>query len=72
MLLRDAASMGRDIIMELTTLAIIAVFAAMGFIGAVAIEVMSVPQEVTAAGCSNAPLPGLSIAFNASKGRCFR
>ncbi len=48
-----------------TTLAIFAIVAAMGLIGVVAIEIVSTPQEVTAAGCTT------GRAYNASKGHCF-
>jgi hypothetical protein len=53
--------------MELTTttLAIFAVVAAMGLIGIVGVQILSVPEDAEARGCNN------SVAFNASKGRCF-
>jgi hypothetical protein len=47
-------------------LAIIAVVAALGLLGVVVVESISIPQhQAEARGCKN------SIAFNASKGRCF-
>jgi hypothetical protein len=48
--------------------AVIAIVAALALLGIVAITVVTIPQqqEAEAAGCKN------SIAFNASKGRCFR
>jgi hypothetical protein len=48
-----------------TTLAIFAIVAAMGLVGVVAVEVVSISQDSEARGCRT------SIAFNASKGRCF-
>ena len=49
-----------------TTLAIIAIVAALGLLGVVVVESISIPQhQAEAAGCNN------GIAFNASKGRCF-
>ncbi len=48
-----------------TTLAVFAVFAMMGLVGVVAVTIMSVPENVEAAGCRT------SRAFNASQGRCF-
>lgn len=50
-----------------STLAIFAIFAAMGLIGAVGIELLIILGEAEAAGCK----PGLS-GFNASQGRCFK
>jgi hypothetical protein len=49
-----------------TTLAIFAVVAAMGLIGVVAVQILSVPEDAEARGCNN------SVAANASKGRCIR
>jgi hypothetical protein len=48
--------------------AVIAIVAALALLGVVAITVLSIPQqqEAEAVGCKN------SIAFNASKGRCFQ
>ena len=49
-----------------TTLAIIAIVAALGLLGVVVVESISIPQhQAEARGCNN------GIAFNASKGRCF-
>lgn len=47
------------------TLAIIAIVAAVGLLGLVVAETISVQQQAEARGCKN------SIAVNASKGRCF-
>jgi hypothetical protein len=46
-------------------LAIFAIAAALGLLGVVAITIVTIPQEAEARGCNN------SVAFNASKGRCF-
>jgi hypothetical protein len=49
-----------------TSLAIIAIVAALGLLGVVVVEIISTPQhQAEARGCTN------SQAFNASKGRCF-
>jgi hypothetical protein len=49
-----------------TTLAIIAIVAALGLLGIIVMESISIPQQqANAAGCTN------GVAFNASKGRCF-
>jgi hypothetical protein len=50
-----------------TSMAIIAIVAALALLGVVAITILTIPlqQEAEARGCNN------SIAFNASKGRCF-
>jgi hypothetical protein len=49
-----------------TTLVIIAIIAALGLLGVVVVESISISQQqADARGCRN------SIAFNASKGRCF-
>jgi hypothetical protein len=49
-----------------TPLAIIAIIAALGLLGIIVLESISIPQQqADAAGCNN------GIAFNASKGRCF-
>jgi hypothetical protein len=50
-----------------TTLAIIAIVAALGLLGLVVAESANMPKQLQAyaRGCSN------GIAFNASKGRCF-
>ncbi len=51
---------------QTTTIAIIAVVAALGLLGIVVMEPIFVGQhQAEAAGCNN------SVAFNASKGRCF-
>ena len=46
------------------TLAVIAIVTALGLIGVMAVDSFTLPK-VDAAGCTN------SVAFNASKGRCF-
>ncbi len=49
------------------TLAIIAIVAALGLLGTIVVESINIPQQqADARGCTN------GIAFNASKGRCFR
>jgi hypothetical protein len=51
-----------------TTLTIAAIVAAIGLVGVLAIETLILPQQqqqAYAAGCKS------SLAFNASKGRCF-
>jgi hypothetical protein len=49
-----------------TSIALIAVVAALALLGVVVVViVVTIPQQVEARGCST------SIAFNASKGRCF-
>jgi hypothetical protein len=48
--------------LELTTTTL----AAMGLIGVVAVQILSVPEDAEARGCNN------SVAANASKGRCIR
>jgi hypothetical protein len=49
-----------------TTLAIIAIVAALGLLGLVVVESISIPQQqADARGCNN------GVAFNASQGRCF-
>jgi hypothetical protein len=53
-----------------TTLAIIAIVAAVGLLGLVVVETISVQQQAKAAGCENG-LPNSAFGFNASKGRCF-
>jgi hypothetical protein len=56
--------------MEKTTLAMIAIFAALGLVGVLTITVVTTPvQEAEARGCENGQAG--SVAFNASKGRCF-
>jgi hypothetical protein len=48
------------------TLAIIAVVAALGLLGIIIVESISIPQQqADARGCNN------GVAFNASQGRCF-
>jgi hypothetical protein len=44
-----------------------AITAAMGLVGLVAVEVVSLSQDSEARGC-----PVSSVGINASKGRCFR
>jgi hypothetical protein len=53
-----------------TTLAIIAIVAAVGLLGLVVVETISVQQQAKAAGCENG-FPTSARAFNASQGRCF-
>jgi hypothetical protein len=54
-------------IMETSTMVVIfAIVAALGLVGAIAVETLLIMQEVDAAGCRT------SIAVNASKGRCFK
>jgi len=54
------------IISQETTLGIIAIIAALGLLGVVVVESISIPQQqADARGCTN------GIAFNASQGRCF-
>ena len=50
-----------------TSIAVIAIVAALGLLGVVVITIVTIPlqQEAEAKGGNN------SIAFNASKGRCF-
>jgi hypothetical protein len=54
-----------------TTLAMIAIVAALGLLGIIVVESISIPQQqATARGCD--PItPRGSFAFNASHGRCF-
>jgi hypothetical protein len=52
-----------------TTLAIVAIAAALGLLGLVAVEAISVQQQAKAKGCESGPAIGQ--AFNASQGRCF-
>jgi hypothetical protein len=47
-------------------LILMSIVIAIGLFGIAAIEVISISQEAEAKGCPN------SIAFNASKGRCFQ
>jgi hypothetical protein len=49
-----------------STLVIFAIIAALGLVTVVAVDIMLTTQEAEAAGCKN------SVAFNASKGRCFK
>jgi hypothetical protein len=51
-----------------TTIAIIAIVAALALLGVVVITIVTIPlqQEAEARGCKS------SVAFNASKGRCFQ
>jgi hypothetical protein len=44
---------------------VIAIIAALGLVGVLAITILEAPTEAQAAGCTS------GIAFNASKGRCF-
>jgi uncharacterized membrane protein YuzA (DUF378 family) len=50
---------------ETMTMALIAIVAAIGLIGVVAIDIVTPLQDAEGAGCQN------SQAFNASQGRCF-
>ena len=53
-----------------TTLAIFAIVAALGLISVIALESISMPQQqAEARGCTSGAAG--SLAFNASKGRCF-
>jgi hypothetical protein len=49
-----------------TSMAIIAIVAALALLGVVVVTVVTISQEAEARGCNR------SVAFNASKGRCFR
>jgi hypothetical protein len=49
-----------------TTLALIAIILALGLVGVVAVDTISIVQDVKAKGCPN------SVAVNASQGRCIR
>jgi hypothetical protein len=51
-----------------TTIAVIAIVAALALLGVVVITIVTIPlqQEAEARGCKH------SVAFNASKGRCFQ
>jgi hypothetical protein len=54
-----------------TTLAIIAIVTAIGLLGLVVVETISVQQQqAKAAGCESG-LPNSARGFNASQGRCF-
>jgi hypothetical protein len=56
-----------------TTIAILAIVAALGLLGLVMMESSIIPQQqqqAFAAGCENG-LPSSGVGFNASKGRCF-
>jgi hypothetical protein len=48
-----------------TSLAIIAIVVALGLLGIIIVESISIPQQADSRGCRT------STAFNASKGRCF-
>ena len=48
-----------------TTVVVFAILAAFGLVTVVAVDIILTSQEAEAIGCNN------SIAFNASKGRCF-
>ena len=53
-----------------TTLAIFAIIAALGLIGIIAVESITMPQQqAEARGCTSGGAG--SLAFNASQGRCF-
>ena len=52
-----------------THLAIFAVVAALGILGVIAVESISMMQQQAYGGCERGTAPG--TAFNASKGRCF-
>jgi hypothetical protein len=51
------------------TLALIAIVAAIGLIGVVAIDIVTPLQEAEANGCENGA--GIQHAFSPSKGHCF-
>jgi hypothetical protein len=53
------------------TLVIFALIAALGLVTAVAVDIILSMQEAEARGC-NPINPQGSLAFNASKGRCFK
>jgi hypothetical protein len=55
-------------------LALLALVAALALLGVVVVTVVAVtiPLQEAEAGCEKAPGGGISQAFNASKGRCFR
>jgi hypothetical protein len=54
-----------------TTIAVIAIVAALALLGVVVITVaVTIPLQEAEAGCERGGAPG--TAFNASKGRCFR
>jgi hypothetical protein len=55
--------------MNTTTLLILSVMAALGMVGVVAVGVTTSIPQAQAAGCENGP--AVSVAVNASKGRCF-
>jgi hypothetical protein len=61
--------------MNYTTLAIFAIVAALGLLGVIAVESISMPQQQAAArGCESSFQHGGgggAIGFNASQGRCF-
>jgi hypothetical protein len=48
-----------------TSMAVIAIVAALALLGVVVVTVITISQEADARGCKH------SVAFNASKGRCF-
>jgi hypothetical protein len=53
-----------------TTYVVIAIVAALGLLGVVAITVVTFPLQQAEAGCEKG-LPQSARAFNASQGRCF-
>jgi hypothetical protein len=53
-----------------TTIVVIAVVAALALLGVVVVTVLSIPLQEAEAGCERGAAVG--VAFNASKGRCFR
>ncbi len=58
-----------------TTLAIVAIVAAVGLLGLVVVETINISQQAEARGCdilSGEHTFWSSTAFNASSGRCFR
>lgn len=58
--------------MSNTTLAVVALVAALGVLGLVVVMVaVTIPLQEAEAGCQNG-LPNSVPAFNASQGRCFR
>ncbi len=56
-----------------TQLIIFAIVAMVGLTAVLAIEIVPLSKQAEAKGCANANAPGGgSIAYNASKGRCFQ
>jgi hypothetical protein len=57
-----------------TIMMVMAIVSALAVFGVVVVTVVAVtiPLQEAEAGCEKAPGGGISQAFNASKGRCFR